>query len=90
MFDLFESGVGTLQYKGVWNLFDQVIVSKGLIGKKKSAYKFHKAEVYSKNYLIQEEGPYAGYPLRTYGGKTYLAGYSDHFPVYIYLIKKVN
>ncbi|MDB9961500.1 endonuclease, partial [Oceanihabitans sp.] len=32
-------------------------------------------------------GKYKGSPFRTYAGKKYKGGYSDHFPVYITLKK---
>ncbi len=38
--------------------------------------------------MIQREGQYKGYPLRTYVGNNFQGGYSDHFPVYIYMVNK--
>ena len=35
--------------------------------------------------MIQKEGQYKGYPLRTFVGTNFQGGYSDHFPVYIYI-----
>ncbi|MCD4697402.1 MAG: endonuclease/exonuclease/phosphatase family protein, partial [Bacteroidales bacterium] len=55
-----------------------VIVSQGLLGEDKLDYKFYKAVVFDENFLKQKEGDYAGYPNRTYAGKLYLGGYSDH------------
>ncbi|MEZ5198735.1 MAG: hypothetical protein R2764_20815 [Bacteroidales bacterium] len=89
-FKLYRDGIGSLAYRDNWNLFDQVIVSQGLLGNDKSTYKFYKAMVFNKNYLKQKEGAYAGYPKRTYSGGVYTAGYSDHFPVYVYVIKEAD
>jgi hypothetical protein len=50
---------------------------------------FHKAKIYKKNFMIQKTGEFKGYPKRTFSGDVYQAGYSDHFPVYIYLKKQV-
>lgn len=88
MYQLQKDGFGTLAYRDTWNLFDMVIVSQGLLGEDKSDYKFQKAVVFNKNFLKQKEGNYAGYPNRTFGGKKYLGGYSDHFPVYVILKKE--
>ena len=88
MYQLYKDGFGTLAYRDTWNLFDMVIVSQGLLGEEKSSYNFQKAVVFNKNFLKQKEGKYAGYPNRTFGGKTYLGGYSDHFPVYVILEKE--
>lgn len=87
MHQLYLDSLGTLAYRKKWNLFDMVIVSQGLLGESNSDYKFYKAEVFDQPYLRQSEGDYAGYPNRTYAGKYYLGGYSDHFPVFVYLRK---
>jgi hypothetical protein len=90
MWQLFKDGTGSLAYRDSWNLFDQVIVSGGLMDKSGTGYKFYKAKVFNRKFLLQEDGQYAGYPFRTYAGGVYMAGYSDHLPVYIYLVKKVD
>jgi hypothetical protein len=87
-YKLYRDGIGSLAYRDTWNLFDMVIVSKGLLGDDKSDYKFYTARVHNKNYLKQKEGAYAGYPHRTFAGGVYLGGYSDHFPVYIVLVRE--
>ncbi len=83
-----KDGIGSLAYRDSWNLFDQIIVSSGLTGNDKSTYKFYKSFVFNKKFLCQTEGAFSGYPLRTYAGGVYMGGYSDHFPVYIFLIKE--
>ena len=40
--------------------------------------------------MMQKKGQYKGYPLRSFANGAYTGGYSDHFPVYIYLIKEVS
>lgn len=85
---LFKKGVGSLAYRDKWNLFDQIYFTGNLISTEKEAYSFWKAGVYRPTYLIDRAGRYKGYPLRTYAGGSYIGGYSDHFPVFIYLIRK--
>lgn len=85
----FRKGIGTLAYRDAWNLFDQIIVSEGLINTKAQGYQFYKAQIFSPKYLYQKTGHFRGYPFRTFGGNTYLGGYSDHFPVYVFLIKSI-
>ncbi len=84
-----ESGIGTLSYKGKWNLFDQIIVSTPFIynDNKTSSLLFWKAEVFNKEFLKQQKGRYRGTPRRTNSGRYWLNGYSDHFPTLIYLVK---
>ena len=87
MFELYKKGIGTLAYRDAWNLFDQMIVSNGLIDEANGGYLYYKAQIFNKNYLTQKMGQYQGYPYRTFVGSNYLGGYSDHFPVYVLLIK---
>lgn len=82
-----DKGVGTLLYRGKWNLFDQILLSPTLL-KANQGLKYDHNEVFMREYLFQQEGKYKGAPLRTYGGRTWLNGYSDHLPTIIYLRKE--
>lgn len=91
---LLKAGHGTLAYRDAWNLFDNIIVSDNLatgstgelkiqpVGKSK----FY-GGIFRRPYMIQKEGQYKGYPLRTFVGNDFQGGFSDHFPVYIYIAK---
>lgn len=83
---LYKKGVGSLAYRDKWNLFDQIFFSANLLNNNKS-FSFWKAGVFNAPYLSTTQGRYKGYPFRTYAGGSYSGGYSDHFPVYFYLIK---
>lgn len=87
MWQLHREGIGSLAYRDAWNLFDQIIVSEDLLNPRRG-WKFYKARVYNEKFLVQKDGPYAGYPFRTFAGGAYSGGYSDHFPVYLVLIKE--
>lgn len=89
-YPLFQKGIGTLAYRDNWNLFDQIVVSYPLLGDDKSSFKFYKTAVFDKDFLKRESGRFKGYPKRTHAGGVYINGYSDHFPVYMYLIKEVK
>ena len=89
MYDFFKKGFGTTAWRDAWSLFDQLIVSEGLVNKKQSGYHFYKAAVFNKPYLIQKTGQFKGYPYRTFDFDNYISGFSDHFPVYLFLIKEV-
>lgn len=86
---LFRKGAGSLAYRDKWNVFDQMYMTANLVNNEKDNYQFWKAGIFTPNYLIDPKGKYRGYPLRTYAGGSYIGGYSDHFPVYIYLIRAV-
>ncbi|HCB63554.1 MAG: hypothetical protein A2W93_07315 [Bacteroidetes bacterium GWF2_43_63] len=89
MYNMFKvQGIGSNAYRDSWSLFDQIIVSKGLLGDDKSTLKLYKTLIFNRNFLKQTEGAFAGYPFRTYVGGQYQGGYSDHFPAYMFLIKE--
>jgi hypothetical protein len=89
-FDLYKRGIGTIAYQDSWGLFDQVVFSKAWLDKTQSGYFFQKASIFNREFLIQQTGKYKGYPKRTWDGSTYNYGYSDHFPVFVTMLKKVN
>jgi hypothetical protein len=83
-------GHATLFYRDSGDIFDQIMVSEQFISKDKNDYasfKYWKAGIYNKPFLIQTTGQYKGYPLRHSANEE---GFSDHFPVYVYLIKQMN
>jgi predicted extracellular nuclease len=86
---LYKKGVGSLAYRDKWNLFDQIYFTSNLLEKEGKSYHFWKAGVFTPPYLFSKKGKYKGYPFRTYAGGNYTGGYSDHFPVFLFLIKEV-
>lgn len=87
MVKMSEDGLGTIAYRDAWDIFDQLIVSEPLIRKDYSSLRFWKARIFNKSYLVQKSGQYKGYPLRNETSGE--PGFSDHFPVYLYLIKEM-
>ncbi|MDI3521373.1 MAG: hypothetical protein PWQ06_896 [Anaerophaga sp.] len=90
MEDLFKKGIGSLAYMGKWNLFDQIIITPNFLDKKNDGYKFHSARIFNDPFLLQQTGRYKGYPNRTFVGNEYRAGFSDHLPVYILVLKEIE
>ncbi|MBO4542924.1 MAG: endonuclease/exonuclease/phosphatase family protein [Bacteroidales bacterium] len=84
---LFKSGIGSCAYRDIWNLFDQIIISNGLTEKTSLSYYFVKSFVFNDPQLTQKNGPYKGYPFRTFSSGKYMGGFSDHYPTYIILVK---
>jgi len=84
---LFKQGFGSLSYKQAWNMFDQVIISQGLMDDEGIKYKSETFSVFGPGWMRQTKGQYAGSPFRSFSYDKYIGGYSDHFPVYI-LIEK--
>jgi len=82
-----KDGNATLFYRDAGDIFDQIMVTEPLIRNDFSSFRYWKAGIFNKPYLIQTTGQYKGYPLRHGANEV---GFSDHFPVYIYLIKEVK
>jgi len=85
--EMAKRGMGTTAFRDSWDIFDQIIITESLIKPDFVTFKFWKAGIFNKPYLIQNSGQYKGYPLRH---STTEVGFSDHFPVYIYLIKEMK
>jgi hypothetical protein len=85
-----DKGYGTTAYRDAWSLFDQILVSQPLIEDDYSSFRFWKAGIYNKAYLTNKRGRYEGYPFRSFADGGFTDGFSDHFPVYVYLIREVN
>jgi hypothetical protein len=88
--DFYKKGIGTLAYQDAWGLFDQIILSPGWLPKEQGGYFYHKAFIFNKDFLIQKTGRFKGYSKRTWDGITYNYGYSDHFPVYTVMLRRVE
>ena len=80
-----KEGKGTYKYQGYWNMLDQYIITPSLMNENNGVFvKRNSAQIYEQPWLIQEDSDNPGNkPFRTFGGSTYLGGYSDHFPIYL-------
>ena len=85
-----DRGIGTLMFQNRWNLFDQIMVSYGLLNAPRNEWRYWRAEVFNPPFLRHQEGRNRGAPLRTHQGGVWLNGFSDHFPTLIYLVREVE
>lgn len=85
---ILDKGIGTLAYKGQWNLFDQIIVSGTLLKRNGATVYYNNAVVNNFEFLKDTEGQRQGYPKRTFSAGVWLDGYSDHYPTEIFLVKE--
>lgn len=83
----YEKGIGTLANKDVWGLFDQILISNSLLKRQFNAWTYQQSGIYQQAFMIENNGRYKGYPMRTWEGNHYRGGFSDHFPTYIVLKK---
>jgi len=77
----FLSGNGTYLYRGNWNMLDQIIVSNDIVGDGDIKYLCNSFELIKPDFMITQTGKYKGAATPTFGGRTYLGGFSDHIPV---------
>jgi hypothetical protein len=86
----FKAGIGSNAYRDAWSLFDQILITQPFLEKDYSSFRFYKASVYNKNYLVSKRGRWKGYPNRSFSNGGFTDGFSDHFPSYIFLVKEVT
>jgi hypothetical protein len=90
MEDMFRRGFSTLGYRDNINLFDQIYMTSPALAKDNNykKWQFYKANIFNPNYLTNSKGRYKGYPFRSFSNSMFTGGYSDHYPVYIYLVRE--
>lgn len=85
-----KKGYGTTAYRDAWSLFDQIMITKPLLEDDYTSFRYYKAGIYNKAYLTNKRGRYKGYPFRSFADGGFTGGFSDHFPVYVYVIREVE
>ena len=76
---------GTSKHRRQWFMFDQIFVTRNFLDATENTLQFDKANIFDEDFLKLSSGKFKGSPFRTYVGKKYQGGYSDHFPVYVVL-----
>lgn len=84
---MFLNGNSTLFYRDAGDIFDQLFMTEPLIRDDYSSFRYWKAGIWNKPFMITTLGQYKGYPLRN---SATTVGFSDHLPAYIYLIKEAK
>lgn len=81
---------GSYNYRGNWNMLDQIIVSQPLIKESKGWHcGYDDGKIFKADFMLYHDEERQEYvPNRTYGGPNYYGGISDHFPVYVSLTNK--
>ncbi|NQU86673.1 MAG: endonuclease [Mariniphaga sp.] len=76
---------GTIKYQAQWLIYDQVIVSKGLLNNSNSIYSTPlSAGIFVNDFLLKRDDTHGGFkPFRTYSGFSYEGGFSDHLPIFL-------
>lgn len=90
MESFFKKGLGSNAYRDAWSLFDQILITKPLLDDDYSSFRFYKAGIFNAQFLITKKGQFKGYPFRSFSWGGFTGGYSDHFPVYVHVIKEIK
>ncbi len=85
--EMAKKGNATLFYRDAGDIFDHIMLTEPFINGDYSTFHYWFAGIYNKPFMIQTTGQYKGYPLRHSANEV---GFSDHFPVYVYLIKELK
>lgn len=73
---------GSVNYRGDWYLFDQILLSHNFMRQHGNGFRFQKAAIFNPEHIQEYKGRRKGNPFRTFLGRRYAGGFSDHFPVY--------
>ena len=83
LYDVFDANnQGSYRYKANWNMLDQIIVSGSLLGSGNTGITIENPNIFQQKWMMYQNSKYGATPSRTYGGKKYFGGYSDHLPIY--------
>lgn len=77
--------MGTYFYSGSWNMLDNLVVSDALIKGKRFRVVDDKGFIFTNDWMTFTNKNGIKTPNRSYVGNKYVAGVSDHFPVYLKL-----
>jgi len=85
-----NSGKGTLKMQSQWQVFDQMIVSAGLLDSTRNLFCLPgDARILDLPFLLEKDERFYGEkPFRSYVGFRYQGGFSDHLPVILTLRKR--
>lgn len=88
MYDMHNMGdSGTYSYRGSWNMLDQIIISRSVLEDRDGFHTdYNGGKIFKAEWLLYNNSKAGTWtPNKTYGGKSYYGGISDHLPVYMVL-----
>ena len=83
--DFHRNGEGTYNYRGNWNMIDNIIVSTEM-AKPDSKNRATNPTIFQKDWMMYEDKRNGSVPSKSYGKTDYYGGYSDHLPVFIDIV----
>lgn len=83
-----KKGLGTSAYQNRWHMLDQMYFTPNLLEEVPFRWRYWKAEIFNPPMLVNSKGKYKGTPFRSFSNGRFTGGYSDHFPVCLYLLRE--
>lgn len=81
-YDLARQGYGSYVYRDKRQMFDYMLISPALSDGHELTLT-SPSGIFVRDYMIDNSQARKGYPLRSFDGREYIAGFSDHLPVFI-------
>jgi predicted extracellular nuclease len=80
-----KSLIGSYKFGDQWNFLDQIIVSGNLLDNRNPFHVIkNTATIFHADFLLTDDRANGGKrPKKTFNGRKYEGGYSDHLPVYV-------
>jgi len=87
MYPAHHQGEGSYNYRGSWDMLDNIIVSSALLQREGLRVENAQGYVFHRDWMTYTNPQGQQAPNRTYAGPRYVGGVSDHFPVYMRLVR---
>jgi len=87
MLPAFQRGEGSYNYRGDWNMLDNLVVSSSLLDEEGFRCTDREGHIFRREWMEFRNRKGEVSPNRTYAGNKYTGGVSDHFPVYFRLVR---
>jgi len=88
--EMLKDGHGSLAYRGVWSIYDLLLVNNSLANAPDGGLKIrpigkrgYHGRVFKAKFLTNQKGQYKDTPFRTFSNGAFIGGCSDHYPTYI-------
>ena len=89
--NMYKKGMGTEIFRGEWNLIDQIMISGSFLKKSSDKLFYYKCEIFKRDFLTHMIGDEKGNPHRSFTiSQVWDNGYSDHYPVLVYMLKEAK
>ncbi len=77
-----KNGVGTHKYQRMWSVLDQFVVAPSMLQEQASYHVAGPVCIFAMPFMLVEDEKYLGKkPYRTFVGRKYQGGFSDHLPI---------